>query len=392
MKKFLSRFSTIPFSLNLSDRSLYLIIIAGITVRILIVILSQGTNDIYYWQSHATLIDAKGLIGAYKTPGSFNHPPLPALYAHWAYYFVDGNLLTFSRLIKLPGLFAEILIIWTLFRYYSLRLSALYAILPAGILISSFHGNTDCLYAAFLLISTIHFTKNKYFLSGLFFALALNVKLVPLVLLPAFLISCLSRKSFLNFSLGGITGMLPYYYPAMIAPFDMYRNMLAYNSNQDYWGFQLFFNKLRESTSYDGLADTFSFFYSKIGRYIILIGTISFATHSRLKEKIDFKTLVSLCGLWFFFTTPGFGVQYVVFILPVLLISNEEWGNFWGLWSGIFIGSVYYIFKINWYPFESHFGSFYPKYTKLIGLIPWIFALKISVSHLKRLITKSNLA
>lgn len=100
-KEFFNKFKVIPIPKDFSPKALYILISTSFLIRDLILFTSQGTNDIYFWESNAKLISAKGLIEAYKTPGSFNHPPLPTLYAKWVYNLVDGNLLSFSKLIKL---------------------------------------------------------------------------------------------------------------------------------------------------------------------------------------------------------------------------------------------------------------------------------------------------
>src|ERR1019366_9339248 len=93
-----------------------------------------------------------------------------------------GDLWTFAHLIKLPGLAGEALILWALWRFAGPQASAAYAWLPAAILVSGFHGNTDCLHAAFVLVAVIAFDRQRYFLAGLLLAAALNVKLIPLLL------------------------------------------------------------------------------------------------------------------------------------------------------------------------------------------------------------------
>jgi hypothetical protein len=83
--------------------------------------------------------------------------------------------------MKLPGLAGEALVLWVMCRYLGFRAFAVYAWLPAAILVSSYHGNTDCLYAALVLVAAIAFDKERYFLSGLLWSASLNVNL-PLVL------------------------------------------------------------------------------------------------------------------------------------------------------------------------------------------------------------------
>ena len=301
----------------------------------------------------------------------------------------EFQLQNFAKLIKLPSFLGDIFIVYLLAKHYSLRLAAVFSLLPASILVTAFHGNTDSLLAAFLLAAVIYRAKDRYFLSGLFFALSLNVKLIPLVFLFPFFFLCKTQKSFLYFLGGLFLGMSPYYYPLLTVPIEMYRNMLKYNSNQDNWGFQFFFNELMTIFGYDSIIAKLSKVYSSIGRYVILLGNVLIALESRFISKSDFVKTMATCGAFFFFITHGFSVQYVVVVLPLFLIHDEDKGNFWGIWSGIFIGSIYYIFMKDWNIFDSHFTSIFPSYTKYIGLIPWLLCAKWIYDYFKT--TKRNL-
>jgi hypothetical protein len=165
--------------------------------------------------------------------------------------------------------------------------------------------------------------------------------------------------------------------------------MLKYNSNQDNWGFQFFFNESMAIFGHDSLIAKLNKIYSSLGRYVILFGNIFIALESRFISKNDFVKTMATCGAFFFFITHGFSVQYVVVVLPLFLIYDEGKGNFWGIWSGIFIGSIYFIFMKNWSTFDSHFTSIFPSYTKYIGLIPWLLCAKWIYDYLKT--TKRNL-
>lgn len=357
-------------SRNFSRKALIAAIIFGFALRVVIWSNTIGTNDVYLWIEHAKLLSDRGLIGAYQTPGLFNHPPIPALFAEWAWEMSRYQVPLFAKLIKLPSLFGDVITVWLLARFYSLRLAAVFSLLPASILVSAFHGNTDSLYAAFLLAAVTCSTRGSHVLSGLCFALSLNVKLLPLVLLFPFLILCPTPKALLQ-TLGGlILGLCPFYYPCLTVPLDMHRNMLQYSSNPDNWGIQFLFNQLREYGA-TSIADRFSGYYTFIGRYVLLIGGILIALAARRRIQSDIIQALSLCGAFFFLVTPGFGVQYVVFTLPLFLIHSEDRGIFWGLSSGIFIGSVYYTFMTDWSLYVSWFDSWFPSYTKLLGIIPW---------------------
>jgi hypothetical protein len=80
---------------------------------------------------------------------------------------------------KLPGLAGEAVSLWALWKFAGFRAFAVYACLPAAILVSGFHGSTDSLCAALVLVAAIAFDRERYFTSSVLWSAALNVKLVP---------------------------------------------------------------------------------------------------------------------------------------------------------------------------------------------------------------------
>jgi len=183
------------------------LILAGFAARLYLWWISIGTNDSINWHEFGSSIASNGLAATYQYLERFNHPPLMGLYAmeasRWSY-----NLLTFAHYLKIPGLAGEALTLWALARFASLKAAVAYAWLPASILVSGFHGNTDCLYAALVLVAVIAFDRQLYFLAGLLLAASLNVKLIPLMLLPLVFIASPNRTALLRLAAGLVVGPL----------------------------------------------------------------------------------------------------------------------------------------------------------------------------------------
>jgi hypothetical protein len=73
----------------------------------------------------------------------------------------------------------------------------------------------------------------------------------------------------------------------------------------------------------------------------------------------------------FLVLAPGFGVQYVVLIAPLLCLADLRQGIAWGWTSGVFIGWVYLIFIDQWWPAHASFTSWLRFPTWVIGLAAW---------------------
>jgi hypothetical protein len=357
--------------------------LAGGLVRLWLWWASIGCNDVPVWGAHGSALLANGLARTYETRTNFNHPPLMGLYIQWIASWAQGDLWTLARAIKLPGLAGEALALWALWRFASPRAFAAYALLPGPILVASFHGNTDCLYAALVLVAAIAFDKERYFLSGVLWGGALNVKLLPLALVPLVVIGPRDRRAFLRLGAGAALGLVPFIPPALTAASSMYRNMIAYNSNGDHWGLLAILNPAVEMPSIAGPAQWVRETFISIGRYIVLASITGVALLSRFRTRLPMTEQVALGAALFLVLAPGFGVQYVAFAAPLLCFVSVDAGIRWGWTSGIFIGVVYWSFMSQWQPMYSHLTSAFPGRTPVLGILAWAVLVHFAWTRLR---------
>lgn len=349
------------------------LIVLGIVVRLVIWWFTIGSNDVGGWASHAMSLQKIGLAETYRTVKLYNHPPLPGLYAQWAYtQCTENDVALFARLLKLPALLGEALVLGALWRLGGARLAGLYSILPAPILISAYHGNTDCLCVAFALLAALAFDRRWYGRAGLALAASLNVKLIPLILVPMFVIAAPSWPALLRLSLALGAGLLVFLPCAIEAPAAMYRNMLAYNSSPDDWGFNALFNAAAAQPALRSAALVAQAVFVATGRYLILGGAVAVAVASRLRLRLSMREQMAIAFGLFLFFAPGFGVQYMVFVVVPLIAVRAGWGVFFGVASGVFIGALYASFldpKLLWF---SRFRTPFPAWIPPFGLIAWL--------------------
>jgi hypothetical protein len=358
----------------------------GAATRLWLWWFTLGSNDVRIWDSHGWRVLAEGLAESYRKYQVFpqnNHPPLMALYAAQARLWAGANTLLFARLIKLPGLAGEALSMWALWRFASPRAFAVYACLPAAILVSGFHGNTDCLCAALVLVAAIAFEKEKYFLSGILWSAALNVKLLPLVLFPLLLLGAPSRKAFVWFAAGLAIGLTPFVPLVLVAGDAVYRNMLAYNSLPDTWGLTALFAQAASAQGLRGVFEPLREWWLVSGRFAILLAVAGVGLVSRFRRRIPMPEQAALGTALFLILAPGFGVQYVVFAAPLLCLVDLPAGAWWGWTSGLFIAEVYWIFVVSWAPLESRLLVSWPSPVKAPGIIAWSLLAVFAWSHMR---------
>ena len=346
----------------------------GIAARLWLWWFSIGSNDVRIWNTHALHVLADGLARSYQkyqTFPQFNHPPLMALYAAQARLWSGDNIVQFARLIKLPGLAGEGLTLWALWRFAGPRAFAVYACLPAAILVSGFHGNSDCLYAALVLVAALAFGKENYFVSGILWSASLNVKLLPLALIPMVFLGAPNRKALARLGAGFAVGMTPFIPVALTAGTAMYHNVVAYNSLPDNWGLMALFSG-GVSTSWCGSVCGWAREWWMVnGRYAVVLSMVGVGMLSRVRGRMTMPEQAAVGTALFLLLAPGFGVQYVVFAAPLICLVDCGAGAWWGWTSGAFLAAVYSLFMISWQPLESHLLMAFPSLLKAPGLVAW---------------------
>jgi hypothetical protein len=85
----------------------------------------------------------------------------------------------------------------------------------------------------------------------------------------------------------------------------------------------------------------------------------------------------------FLILAPGFGVQYVAFVTPLLCMVDLGAAIRWGVASGLFIGFVYWRFVVSWNPIESIFSSGFPAPAPVLGAIAWVVLLEFVITYLR---------
>ncbi|HOL73457.1 MAG TPA: hypothetical protein PKW45_18565, partial [Bryobacteraceae bacterium] len=306
-------------------------IFVGVAARLWLWWRFIGSNDPHIWAQHANHILTLGLEGAYVQVRILNHPPLMAWMSALCAVLTElagGGLLNFARLIKAPGVIAEFATITLLWRFGSSRAAAVYALSPVAILISGFHGNTDPLCAALILAGAVMASRERWFLGGIGFAAAINVKLIPLLLVPALLVSA-SQRARTRLVAGLSLAVVPFLPPALSVAPAMYRNIVNYVPSPAEWGVTAFL---------DTAARTW---YSAHGRFVVVCAILCLALWSRWNKMPLMNQLAAACALWLILT-PGFGVQYLIYVVPLVCMVDLRYAVLWSCSAGAMLATLYW--------------------------------------------------
>src|SRR5947199_514266 len=207
-----------------------------------------GTNDAVFFYGFAKVLSEHGLEWTYQHSRYFNHPPLTACYLRGIYALTEQRWcqdigIHFPFLLRLPGIIADFLVVVVLLRMSKTDLQiptwaiALFAVSPVSLMVSGFHGNTDPVMILLLVCAVWMCLRDQSALAGLFFALSCQIKIVPLLLLPAFVFYWWSQNRSRPFLLSGaISTCLLWLEPLINFPGLFAKNVLAYGSYCGIWG------------------------------------------------------------------------------------------------------------------------------------------------------------
>ena len=357
-------------------RTTFIIALAlvAMTLKLALAYNTIGTNDAVFFYGFAKVLNEHGLQWTYEHSRYFNHPPLTAYFLRGIFTITEKHWcqdlgIHFPFLLRLPGIVADFLVVLVLlqFRKIDLRIPtwalALFALSPVSLMVSGFHGNTDPVMIFFLVCAVWMCLRDQSALAGLFFALGCQIKIVPLLLLPAFVFYWWPQKRIRGFLIAGaITTLVLWSEPLLNFPLLFAKNVLAYGSYWGIWGITYLFRAT-------GLPEfsRLSFFDLEPAQTIIMtvlkLIVVSAALwiawqHRRARGRAFIESL-AYTWLVFFIFAPGVCPQYLIWFAPFILILSPTF------YAAVTIASSAFLFAF---------------YNITAGGLPWKVALAMDDS------------
>jgi hypothetical protein len=357
-------------------RTTFIVVLALIatTLKLALAYNTIGTNDAVFFYGFAKVLNEHGLEWTYAHSRYFNHPPLTAYFLRGIFSLTEQKWcqdlgIHFPFLLRLPGIIADFLVVLVLlqFRKVDIRIPTwalvLLALSPVSLMVSGFHGNTDPVMVLLLVCAVWMCLRNQAALCGLFFALGCQIKIVPLLLLPAFVFFWLSQHRSRPFLVtGGVTTVILWVQPLLNFPILFAKNVLAYGSYWGIWGITYLFRFTRLPQF-----DRISFFDLELGQSIIMTvlkliivsGAIWLGWKNRQTRGRAFVESLAWSWLIFFVFAPGVCPQYLIWFAPFILILSPTF------YAAILVASSIFLFAF---------------YNITSGGLPWNVALAMDES------------
>src|SRR5438876_1743577 len=332
--------------------------LVALTLKLAIAYNTIGTNDAVVFYGFAKVLSQHSLEWTYQHSRYFNHPPLTAHYLRGIYALTEQRWcqdigIHFPFLLRLPGIIADFLVVAVLLRMSKIDIRiptwalALFALSPVSLMVSGFHGNTDPVMVLLLVCAVWMCLRNRPVPAGLFFALSCQIKIVPLLFLPAFVFFWLSQHRSRGFLMSGaITTCLLWSEPLLHFPTLFAKNVLAYGSYWGIWGITYLFRLT-------GLQDfsRLSFFdfepvqniIATVLKVIIIGAALWIAWQHRHARGRAFVESLAYTWLVFFVFAPGGSPQYLVWLAPFILILSPTFYTCLLVSSSVFLFAFYNI-------------------------------------------------
>ena len=344
------------------------------TLKLAIAYNTIGTNDAVFFYGFAKVLNEHGLEWTYAHSRYFNHPPLTAYFLRGMFLLTEQRWcqdlgIHFPFLLRFPGIVADFFVVVVLIQLRKIDILiptwalAVFALSPVSLMVSGFHGNTDPVMVFFLVCAVWMCLRNQPALAGLFFAFSCQIKIVPLLLLPAFVFFWFSQNRVRPFLItGGVTTALLWIQPLLNFPILFAKNVLFYGSYWGIWGFTFLFRATGlpqfSRLSFFDLEPVQNMIVTVL-KLIIVVAAVWLAWKNRNMRGRAFVESLACTWLAFFVFAPGVCPQYLIWLAPFILILSPT------VYSCLLVASSIFLFEF---------------YNITSGGLPWSVALAMDDS------------
>lgn len=366
--------------------------------KVVIATRTFGSTDAGLWEANLKQLQEAGPVALYENgtvlqsngpsyrSEVFNHPPFMLRLLSLGGWLADQTRMPFRfwlRVVCAVADLASIGLLLGLARRAGLLGSPmalfLVAASPISLLISGFHGNTDPIMMALLLLAVCFAHREAPWQAGAALGLAASIKIVPLLFAPAFALFLPGRQRvvFLTGVIGVfLVGSLPLVidHPGLI-----WSHVFGYSPQTGIWGIARFvavFGTEAQSQEYTHIAK---------GGLLLVLGAVSvWLNYHSPKVPIVFQG--ALLAFVLLSLAPGFGVQYLAWLVPwACVLSGKQAAAIHGI-GGFFL-MYYYTRAAHGFPSrlansaapEIWYGSLI-----FVGLLCWLLIIYLAISISRR--------
>jgi uncharacterized membrane protein len=259
-------------------------------------------------------------------------------------------------------------------RHGSAFAAIIYALSPIAILAAAHHGNLDPLPATLALLAVALIEENRrFFAAGLVLGLAINVKLIPILLLPALFLSMRTRREALQFAGGLAILALPSVWMLLVAPSAYFARVLSYSGLPSHWGIGHILTEISRNAELAARAVALSDAWFARGKYVMLGAILLLAIYARRhRDESDRYTISAATMCLFLVLAPAFGLQYLIYPAALLAITAPRAALLYFLVGGAFMLLSYRVAWDGTLPILTRFSpAIDPLPGRVFGQLCW---------------------
>ena len=398
----------IPRSASRILGSLVPLVLAAFVVKAAMAFFTYGSTDVLIYEADVTKLRRDGGAALYRDgiqtewcghPDQrpcppFNHPPfmIRALEGWASLAEISGLPLRFwLRMTCAVADVGSLVLLARLLRRRWNEAQARVALLwfaasPIAILVSGFHGNTDPILVFFVLLTIVLIEEGRpAWLAGVALGMAMDVKVLPVLLLPAVLLALDGSRRRIEFGVGAAATFLVGSMPLLLeAPALVVTRVFGYRSQSGSWGLSLLALLLGQTPHLAWLGET----YARHGTLLSLGLVLGASLWRRPLYRADaLFTRAGLVMCLFVSVIPGFGVQYLVWLVPWAVgLGSGPTAAYYIAGTGFLFG--YYSATAGafpWYLANSLERSAWSAKVLGLGLICWVVVCVMAFMHARRL-------
>ena len=305
-----------------------------------------GTYDMDQTYVVARVMEKGITTNIYSHFWLYNNPPTWAIVTYLVNQLSKITSIAFSTLIKFPLIIFDVLVALLLYKMVEkaskkerFRVVASFLYNPITIMVSAYGAQFDIVAIYFLLLYCYIIKKNEKIVHQLIYGFSIAVKLVTIFPIIFFM----SRQKGFKKILLPILAALPFI--VIILPYipngweNIKGRLLNYTGIWGFWGYS---RPIQYLTTYFGLYDLqliLKFWLSK-AMIIVMFGLMLY--YFNKFKKISILEGVKISYLFFFVLSPGFGVQYIVWILPFAILQKNHFYYVYSLFGSLVVFLFYY--------------------------------------------------
>jgi hypothetical protein len=352
----------------------------GLAIRLAFAFGFFGSADVNTYYEWCGYISEGGNI--YRNFEVYHWPPVPIFLMAGMGQLASWTGIPLYGLGALPFILADLVtggLIYTaagkegLPEGRRISLSALYVLNPVSIAVSSLHYQFGSLYMLPVLLAWfVRIYRRKYKWAALWLGGALSISLIPMLFIPAFLAHLKSwRQRVVFLALLGIPPLLVTM-PYLIDDFGLVmRGFLNYRSEYGVWGSSYLLDLFTRHV-WVGPREGFRGYAIHYGSYgmLLLLIILGFTAFRRMK----LSGALSLTMLVFFLNPTGFANQYVILLLPFLIMEFESRAAIWYT----ILGTAFVLTVYTGHYFIPWIMDLLPTWanaTRLFSLPIWVWCL-----------------